>query len=58
MDELLRFLEIITDGSWNVIPDLCKQSGINVTELCAYVDELADEAGVNPPFTLEDFDVT
>lgn len=55
MSDLLRFLEIVCDGQWNSIPMLCESSQIDIVKLCQFVKKLADEDGVLPPFTMEDF---
>lgn len=55
MSDLLRFLEIVCDGQWNNIPMLCEQNQVDLVKLCQFVKKLADEDGVFPPFTMEDF---
>lgn len=55
MDDLLVFLEIVCDGQWNLIPGMCEQRGVDVDKLCDYVAKLAEESGIDPPFTREDF---
>ena len=55
MDELMKFLDLITEDDWPTCVKKADEHGINISVLCRTVKSICDECNVIVPFTKDDF---